>query len=116
MSTFLRAKQADLFYPTGEVVAAAQRGQLVKILFHSSFALLNLDTLTQDTATGRFFGPLAMKSQGFVACPDPILSTNVVEVGRSMFRFHTLQEMLGNHHHLLRVFHFCFRFNMAVVK
>ena len=27
-----------------------------------------------------------------------------------MFRFHTLQEMLGNHHHLLRVFLFFFRF------
>ena len=75
-STFLRdrARQAH-FYPAGEVGTEAERGQIVKILFHSLVALLNLDTLTQDNSTRRCFFPLPMKSQGFVKCPDPILST-----------------------------------------
>ena len=47
-----------------------------------TFVLLNLDTLTQDNSTEKFFGPLAMKSQGFVACPDLISSTYVAEVER----------------------------------
>ena len=40
----LRAKQPHFFYPTGKAGAEVERGQLVKILFHSSSALLNLDT------------------------------------------------------------------------
>ena len=43
---FLRVKQAYFFYLAGEVGAEAKRGQLVKILFHASFALLNLDNST----------------------------------------------------------------------
>ena len=39
--------------------------------FHSLFALPNVDTLIYRT----IFGPLAMKSQGFVACFNPISST-----------------------------------------
>ena len=49
MSMFLRAKQAP-FYAIGEVGAEAQQGQLVKILIHSLFALLNPDALTQDNS------------------------------------------------------------------